>query len=161
MPYNSHGLIFYTCSTNLGVLLNNWHTLKTAARVMVFFLFLYFILSYEFKITNSVKVQCRNRGHQIDSNGEKSRALALISSDIADKPSLSFHEVTPGLPGCVLFPLNAQFFTMLIPWCTEVSLSLDYGSQAYIVSQKGKLITPYKHNSSISTTKIFHISTCL
>jgi hypothetical protein len=88
MPHNSHGLILYTCSTNFEVLLNNWHTLKTAARVTVIFLFLYFILSYEFKITNSVKVQCRNRGHQIDSNGEKSRALALIPSDVTDRPSL-------------------------------------------------------------------------
>jgi len=70
-PHKSHGLIFYTCSRNLGVLLN-WRTLKTAARVRVLFLFLYFTLSYEFKIRNSVKVQCRNRGYQIDSNGQKS-----------------------------------------------------------------------------------------
>jgi hypothetical protein len=48
----------------------------------------------------------------------------------------------------VLFPLTAQFFIpVLIPCCTEVSLSLDYGSQAYIVSQKGKIITPDQHNS--------------
>jgi hypothetical protein len=55
----------------------------------------------------------------------------------------------------VLYPLTAQFFIpVLIPWCNEVSLSLDYESQAYIVSRKGKQITPYKHNSSISNTKI-------
>lgn len=86
------------------------------------FLFLYFIFSYEFKIMNSVKVQCRDWGHQIASNRQKSRTLAFISSDEADKPSL-FHEVIPGLTGCMLFPLTAQFFVpVLIPRCTEVSL---------------------------------------
>lgn len=113
MPHNSHGLIFYTCSTNLAVLLNNWHTLKTAARARVFFLlFLCFILSYEFKITNSVKVQCRNRGHQIDSNGEKSRALALISSHVVDKPSLSLSTKSPQVypVACYsLLPLSSSF----------------------------------------------------
>jgi hypothetical protein len=124
MPHNSHGLIFYTCSTKSGVFLNNWHTLKTAARVTVL-LFLYFILSYEFKITNSVKVQCRNRGHQIDSNGEKSQALALISSDAADKPAIFSRShprstrlrVIPSYcPALHLCVNSTVYWSKLVPW---------------------------------------------
>jgi hypothetical protein len=111
---------------------------------------------------NSVNVQSGDRGNQIDSNGQKSRALALTSSYEADKPSLC-HKVSPRLPGCMSLPLTPQLIIpVLIPWCTEVSMSFDYESLAYIVSRKGKLIEiAYKKDSSLCTTKILHSYTCL
>jgi hypothetical protein len=127
-----------------------------------FYFCILYVFSYKFEIMNSVNVQRRDRGHQIDSNGQKSRALALTSFCEEDKPSLC-HKVSPRLPGCMLFSLNVQFIIpVLIPWCTEVSMSLDYGSQVYIVSRKAKLIEiAYKHDSPLCTTKILHSYTCL